>query len=204
LPFFRTVAAELAAQSFAGRFAVCGNSLGGAIAAEMAAAAPQQVSHLALLAPAAFWLTTPLYVRLAGSPLGRAAFAIPPWRGFVAQAVSRAFADPSTAPIEMIDRSYALAREPAVRRTFARIYAAAQTDLVDAPAFRARLAQYTGPTFIGWGRHDRYLPISGLALAREVYPHASWEIFERSGHVPMIEEPAQVAAALRRLLGLVP
>jgi len=50
------------------------------------------------------------------------------------------------------------------------------------------------------GRHDRFIPIKGLATTRAVYPHAEVLICECSGHLPMVEEAPLVAATIARFL----
>ena len=45
------------------------------------------------------------------------------------------------------------------------------------------------PTMIVWGRHDRAVPIeAGWAMHGRI-PHARFEVFDRSGHLPNFDEP---------------
>jgi pimeloyl-ACP methyl ester carboxylesterase len=200
LPFFRKVVLDVAQASFAQRFALCGNSIGGMIAADVAGEAPGRVSHLALLAPAGFLDVPSLVVRTIGSPIAQRFFMLPPSRNFVRRMMLQSAVDPAIVPGEVIDRGYELARDPTVRRAFARIYGGAVQEMRDLPSLHARLARYRGPALIAWGRHDRFIPIKALANARRVYPQAAVEILERSGHIAMVEEPQRVAVALRTLL----
>jgi pimeloyl-ACP methyl ester carboxylesterase len=54
--------------------------------------------------------------------------------------------------------------------------------------------------FCAWGKHDRYIPLTALRAVQRVYPQATTLILERSGHLPMIEEPEELGAALRAFL----
>src|SRR5439155_481886 len=68
-------------------------------------------------------------------------------------------------------------------------------DLLDALGLdRVRLL---GPPLLCWGAHDRLAPWSpcGETWAKEI-PEASRRVFADSGHVPHLEEPAAVAAAV--------
>jgi pimeloyl-ACP methyl ester carboxylesterase len=67
-------------------------------------------------------------------------------------------------------------------------------------ALHRAFARYTGPVFIAWGRHDRYVAFRGVQNARRVYPQAVVEIFEDSGHVVMLDEPERLGTALRTFL----
>lgn len=53
---------------------------------------------------------------------------------------------------------------------------------------------------IAWGRHDRFLPYAQLAAAHRIYPQATIVTCEASAHLPMVEEPQKLGAALRRFL----
>jgi len=44
------------------------------------------------------------------------------------------------------------------------------------------------PTLIAWGREDKLLPVSYAEEFKRAIPHAELAIFDRSGHVPHIEE----------------
>jgi pimeloyl-ACP methyl ester carboxylesterase len=200
LPFFRRVVLDVASASLPARFALCGNSIGGMIAADVAGAAPERISHLALLAPAGFLNVPPVVVRALGSALAQHFFTLRPSRNFVRRMMLQSVADPAVVSGEVLERAYALSRDATVRRAFARIYAGAVQEMRDLPSLHARFAHYRGPALLAWGRQDRYIPIKALANARRVFPQATVEILERSGHIAMVEEPVAVGNALRALL----
>ena len=65
------------------------------------------------------------------------------------------------------------------------------------PLLRRRLPRITAPTLLCWGAHDRVAPLSpcGETWAKAI-PGARLRVFDGSGHVPHLEEPAAVAQAV--------
>jgi pimeloyl-ACP methyl ester carboxylesterase len=175
---------------------VAGNSMGGAIALELAARG--EVASATALSPAGFWTAAerrwaqmtsigliahlpkplgPLVIRLAGTRLGRLAL------------LAQLFDHPSRVPS---DEAVATLR-----------------DALRAPAFRAALAAFGGygadpaalratvPVTIAWGNHDWLLPRRLQApRARRMLPHAR-HVTLGAGHVPYFDDPAAVAAVIR-------
>lgn len=63
-----------------------------------------------------------------------------------------------------------------------------------------RLAEVAHPVLVLGGRHDRACPVEGsIATARGI-PDAELVVFERSGHMPFVEEPEAYVAAVRDFL----
>jgi pimeloyl-ACP methyl ester carboxylesterase len=200
LPFFRTVVDDVARQSLPPRFALAGHSLGGMIAADVAASSPERIAGLALIAPAGFAAVNGIVVRVLGSGLVRRFFSLEPRPDFVVRTLRQSVHDPDRLDPAVIAQAQAYAADPLVRRAFGGIYGGAMQAMRDLPGLHRRFAQYRGPAFVGWGRFDRDIPVKALADARRVYPQAVTQIFEASGHVVMDDEPAELAAALRALL----
>jgi pimeloyl-ACP methyl ester carboxylesterase len=183
------------------RFALCGHSLGGAIATRYAASHPQRITHLTLIAPAGF-AARRIY-RLLGSRAGRFVLSLRPPKGIVRRIIHGAIVDAASITPQEKAQSIAFTRDPAFRRAFSRIYRAALLEFArDGGA--ARLSAYTGPVLIAWGRHDAYIPIRALDTAHAIYPQAATIVFERSAHLPMIEEPRPLAAAMNDALTSLP
>ena len=80
------------------------------------------------------------------------------------------------------------------------VYAGAIHAFARARELHAGFARYHGPVFCAWGAHDRYIGIAALRDVVRVYPHATTLILNRSGHLPMIEEPQALGTALRNFL----
>jgi pimeloyl-ACP methyl ester carboxylesterase len=64
------------------------------------------------------------------------------------------------------------------------------------PLLRRRLARIATPTLLCWGAHDRLAPLVCAEAWRKEIPGAALRVFEASGHVPHLEEPDAVAAAV--------
>ncbi len=65
---------------------------------------------------------------------------------------------------------------------------------------RERLRALKMPVTLVWGESDRILPRSSLDYFRDALPPgAHIEVFERCGHVPMIERPRRTVRVLARL-----
>nr|MBV6629082.1 alpha/beta hydrolase [Oceanococcus sp. HetDA_MAG_MS8] len=54
-------------------------------------------------------------------------------------------------------------------------------------------AQIQPPVFILWGRQDRVLDVSAVEVMTELRPESRSVILDDTGHLPMIERPAQTA-----------
>jgi pimeloyl-ACP methyl ester carboxylesterase len=182
---------------------VAGNSMGGAIALELAAR--NEVASATALSPAGFWtpverrwaqLTSlgvvahlpralaPAVVRLAGTRLGRLAL------------LAQLFDHPSRIPLDEA--------------------AATLRDALAAPAFRAALAAFsryaydpvgrpaTVPVTVAWGNHDWLLPHRLQApRAQRMLPDAR-HVTLGAGHVPYFDDPNAVAAVIRSTAAAAP
>ena len=199
--FFRQVVDDAVDALGLQRFALAGHSLGGYIAADWAGARPDRVTHLALIAPAGFSRTPRhlIFALLASGP-GRIAFTGRPPRRFVERALRRAVVDPATLDPAHLDRAVELAQDPAMRKAFGGVYSAAVTTFVNRRPMHADFARYAGPVFCAWGSHDRYIGAGSLRGVQRVYPRAVTLLLDRSGHLPMIEQPAELAEALNAFL----
>lgn len=199
--FFRRVVDDAVAELATSRFALVGHSLGGFIAADWAGVHPDRVSRLALIAPGGF-ARTPRHVAVAllARLFGGAFARVVPSRRFVRAQLRRAAAAHEALDPEHVERLYALSQELAFRRAFGGVYAAAVDTFFNRRELHAAFARYRGPVFCAWGRHDRFINVAGLCDVTRVYPHAATQILENSGHLPMIEEPQQLAEALETFL----
>ncbi len=56
------------------------------------------------------------------------------------------------------------------------------------------LPDIENPVLILWGEHDRTLDVSSIDVMRPLLPQADVVIMKETGHIPMIERPAETAA----------
>jgi pimeloyl-ACP methyl ester carboxylesterase len=146
--------------------ALVGHSLGGLLAARVAARRPELVRRLVLIAPA-------------GIPArGHLAHTLP-----LAHAVARL--RPRFAPVLVRD---ALRAGP--RGLYAGARAAVSTDLRD------ELGTVSAPTLLVWGERDRLVPVRNAEAWAEALPDARVELVPRAGHVPMVERPEELSRLL--------
>ncbi|MBS1878418.1 MAG: alpha/beta fold hydrolase [Actinobacteria bacterium] len=69
---------------------------------------------------------------------------------------------------------------------------------------RPRLREIALPTLIVWGLSDHVVPVEAALGYHRLIPRSRLEIFERTGHVPMLERPERFNALLDDFLGTEP
>lgn len=198
--YFARVVRSLLDALGAPRAALVGNSMGGRIAMEVAAQAPDRVSSLVLLDPAAAGLPFPLYARLlAMLPTGVGAVPLPLRKRVVVFGIRQLFADPGRLP-----RAAYLAGAD----EFIRVYRHGRARVALLSAMRGliadgedhfwdRMAGVDIATLILWGSEDRLVPVRiGRRLAATL-PRAQLVVLPGVGHVPQFEDPEET----RRLVG---
>jgi pimeloyl-ACP methyl ester carboxylesterase len=184
------------------RATVIGNSMGGSIAAELALAAPERVARLVLGAPAGI----PFHYRPRQLPkilllyplVGRTA----EWVGAHADdAARRARARRWTMRFvaqHPADISAPLAAEQ-LRGVGKPGFRPALESLVDY-SIRERLPGISCPTLIVWGDRDHVLPVRHADIFANEITGARKVILAETGHVPMLERPAEFNALLAEFL----
>lgn len=149
---------------------VVGHSMGGTVALALAAERPEIVGRLALIAPAGIFATE-----------SRRSYVLP-----IARSIGR-----SPHRLAMMVRD-------AFRVGPIRLWQVG-SDLL-ASDIAETLHRIRVPTLIVWGADDRLLPPTlGGVFSAEI-PDARFVVLDRCGHVPMLEAPDALDAALRRFL----
>ncbi|HEX6967914.1 MAG TPA: alpha/beta fold hydrolase [Micromonosporaceae bacterium] len=182
---------------------VAGNSLGGAISLELAAAGA--VASATAFSPAGFYTRAERIRALATLRLLRANTYLPTP---VLRAVLRSgfIRGMSFAPLlahpRRLDPERAFGDALALRRArgFETVVRAAREYRFEA----GRLADSTVPVTVGWGDRDRVLGVQQAERVRAALPHARVVIMPGCGHVPMSDDPELVANLILQTTGALP
>lgn len=159
---------------------VVGNSVGGWIAAEMAARASDRVS--------AYVLVDAVGLEVPGHPVADVSGLSP------AEIAQLSFADPATYAVDPADLPpEVIAAQPGNRAALAVYAGPTMTD----PGLRSRLANVSTPVLVVWGAADRIVDGEyGRSFASAV-PGARLEVLPAAGHLPQVEAPAALASLVR-------
>lgn len=173
-----------------GPVAFVGNSMGGNVAARVAAEHPDAVSKLVTLGG----IGTPLF---SPSPHEGVKLLVqfvedPTRERLVAWMESMVF-DSALLTEELVDQRWATANQPGalddVRRMFnPEVLAAMRRAPLAAPDQVATLARIKAPTLVTWGRDDRVTPLDGMLLPMRVIRNCEVHVFGDCGHWVMIEQ----------------
>lgn len=161
-----------------------GHSMGGAIAITIALEHPEQVVGLGLIGTAARLRVAPLLLESTSSPTTflNAIDTIIAW-SFSPQSPARL--------IESVTKRMAEMRPSVLHGDFLACDTFDETQ---------RISQIRQPTLIICGADDRMTPLRNSQFLADNLPAARLEIIPNAGHMVMLEQPAQVAAALEDFL----
>lgn len=184
------------------RVAVVGNSMGGFVGADMAIAHPGRVSHLVLVAAAVLWnerrrarpLTTLANVTEATTALlfaqTQRAVRRPRLRTL---ALSQVVRHPDRVPPPLALEQLSSSGSP---EAFGQALQA-----LFSYKLRDRLPEIECPTLVVWGSHDQLVSVKDARVLAELIPGAHTEIFDDTGHMPMLERPARFNALIEEFVG---
>ena len=183
---------------------VMGNSLGGAVAMQLSALAPDRVATLTLVNSAGFGKEVTIVLRLLGVPgLGRRLLAAAD-RSAITRSERALFFDGAFVTEERIDHAVRVARQPGAAAVFLEATRALGTVRGVSAGWRSALladvAAHPKPTLVVWGDRDLILPAHHLRAARVALPHAQSHVFADTGHMPQVERAAQFAELVRGFL----
>ncbi len=185
-----------------GRCSLVGNSMGGFIATEVAITEPERVDDLTLISAAGItWARARREPAVMVAGMGRAA--TPLFLKFHMAGIRRprlrkayfqgVFFDPDEIRREMLWENVV----PALQSPG---YYDALTTLWGYD-IRHRLEEIEVPTLIVWGRNDRVVPVpAALSYEKRIGSNAELVIFDRCGHVPMMERPVRFNRVLEDFL----
>jgi pimeloyl-ACP methyl ester carboxylesterase len=183
------------------RVAVVGNSMGGFIGAELALSFGTRVDRLVLVSAAG--LSTE---QLARAPLLATARFVAAGLPYAARFQSTVVRRPRLrrAAMQSVIRypeklSVPLAQE-LVQSVGKPGFVAGLAAIMDY-SYRDRLPEIEIPVLIVWGRNDILVPVGdAFRYAELIGPNARVEIFEDTGHTPMLERPTRFNELLRGFL----
>ena len=171
------------------RFAVAGHSMGARVALAIMRLAPERVTHLALL-------DTGTHPPAAGEAEKRQVLVdLAAHQGMAA--LADRWLPPMVHPDRLHDAPFMAGLRAMVMRASPEIYAGQIRALLARPDAQAGLAAITCPVLIGVGRQDAWSPPSQHEAMAQTIPHATYVIFEDSGHMAPVEAPCAVTTALR-------
>lgn len=180
------------------RFVLAGNSLGGEIAWQVAAAAPQRVERLVLVDAAGYAFTAmsmPLGFRMARMPVLSWLMQRTLPRAVIESSVRNVYGDPSRVTEALVDRYYELTLREGNRAALGRRFAQTRPG---AGADRIKTLQL--PTLVLWGARDRLIPPEHARWFERDIAGSRVVMYENLGHVPHEEDPAATVADVRKFL----
>jgi pimeloyl-ACP methyl ester carboxylesterase len=174
---------------------IAGNSMGGRIAWQFAAAFPARISKLVLISPdgfasPGFQYGTPPQVT---APVHLMKYFLP--RALMRMNLEAAYAEPTRLRDAVVDRYYELLLAPGNRASM--IDRMRQSVLQDPVPL---LRQIKTPTLLLWGEKDRLIPYANSADYMAALPNATLVSFADLGHVPHEEAPAESLPPLEKFL----
>ncbi len=177
------------------RASIVGHSIGGRIAWRFAAAYPERVDHLVLVAPDGFASPGFDYGKPPEAPavLGLMRYVMP--KPLLRMNLATAYADPVVLTDALVERYDDLLRAPGARKAL--LDRMRQTVLVDP---RPVLATLRAPTLLVWGERDAMIPVANAADYLKALVDARLVIIPGAGHLPQEEAPSESLAAIEAFL----
>ena len=187
--------------------AVVGNSMGGFVSAELAIKVPARVQRLVFVSAAIFWQN-----RRRAQPLvqlARMSDAV------VARALVRATDDIATRRrlryAALATAGFRYPQYVSDELAHEMVRSARRTDGF-LPALQAlagydlekELPKISCPTLIVWGANDQLVSVKDAERLEDLIPDSRREVFERTGHVAMLERPERFNRLLREFLADAP
>ncbi|SME97994.1 alpha/beta fold hydrolase [Pseudobacteriovorax antillogorgiicola] len=184
-------------------FHVAGNSLGGAVALQVALMIPHKIKTLTLIDPAGIFLDEPysLHHELFD---GHVIFDVQT-RDEFEYFLQRVFSKQPFIPHPIKDFLFKEFSRHGVwhRKVLADLIKGLDSDedprLYDM-ALNDRLPEVQVPTFILWGDEDSFFPKETAYFMQQKIPHAELHLLADTGHCPQIESPKRFALVFRKFL----
>ncbi len=165
-------------------FSIIGHSMGGKMAWSLAAAEPDRVKALVLMAPDGFPEAKDIGTKPYEMPaiMGVIKFCLPKY--LVRKSIEPAFFDANALSDSLVNRYYDMLRAPGVR---AAILARSNQTMYTDPV--PRLKKITAPTLLIWGEQDRMIPSSNAQSYAQVLASSKTVMLPNLGHLIQEEHP---------------
>ena len=188
-------------------FHLAGNSMGGAVAMQIASTRPDKVISLNLIDAAGApqnlnsfnakdsnqdkaWI-----FKLAESPVFSSILLKCTPKFLFSMNMRQVYSDDQKITDETVNRYYELMLRKGNRK--------ATLDRLGAPReSRIDFDRLTMPTLIMWGKEDSWIPVDRAYALEKLIPDAKLVVFDHAGHVPMEEIPTESVAKYLSFLGV--
>ena len=177
------------------RASLVGHSMGGRLAWRFAAARPERVAQLVLVAPDGFASAGFEYGKAPEVPaVARLMEYVLP-KAVLRMSLAPAYADPSKISDATLTRYHDMLLAPQVRSAL--LARMAQLALQDPVHW---LKSVRAPTLLMWGEQDQMIPLANAKDYLGALPNAKLVTYPGAGHLPHEEAPAASLAAVRAFL----
>jgi pimeloyl-ACP methyl ester carboxylesterase len=177
-----------------------GNSFGGELAWETAAAEPNRVAKLVLIDAAGYPFkaeSSPIGFRIAKTPVLNKIMEYTLPRFMVASSVRNVYGDASKVTPALVDRYYDLTLRAGNRRALAERFRQSNFG-----ADAAEIKTLNMPTLILWGKKDFLIPLENADHFHADIVNSEEVILDGLGHVPHEEDPVATVAVFKHFLSM--
>ncbi len=182
------------------RAILVGNSMGGAIASKATMLYPDRINGLVLVNSAGYGRDLAWWLRLRSLVDIRPRSSAPPPPWLTRIALRNIFEKPERLSDEMIDLLVSVETDDEGVRASRRVLNIGVDWRGVTPYMLREIRdcadQICVPTLIIWGKQDRVVPYKQAFAARRKIPNARVHLFDRCGHTPQLEIPAQFNALI--------
>lgn len=200
---------QLAKQLELPQFHLAGNSMGGAVAMQIASTNPDRVLSLNLIDSSGVPLAEEKLGTESEKPKKQDIWIIQlaknPWispillkctpRFLFAMNLKEVYGDERKLTPEVLDRYYELMLREGNRK-------ATLDRLSLARSYQLDFEKMTMPVLILWGEKDRWIPVEQASILQKQFESAQLIVFEEAGHVPMEEIPTETVKEYLKFLGV--
>ena len=175
-----------------------GNSLGGAIAWNYTYEHPTKVEKLILIDAAGYPMISeskPIAFTLAQIPVLKHMLNYITPRFLAKKSVMNVYDDPTKVTEKVVDRYFDLFLREGNRQAFVD-----RMNFSTYPDHLIRLRTIKTPTLIVWGENDKLIPIENAQKFHADLPNDTLVVLEKTGHIPMEENPNRTVDAIRLFL----